>query len=121
MPALSLAAQLAGGEGRRTLPYFQAEAVVQTSEARIALDPALVADELPADVKLSFAGGSYALSVAREGEHVLRVRRSVALPPLSLRADQYADFSAFCSHVDEAEAGRLRLHRVAVDPSAGGR
>ncbi len=116
VPPLELSRQLAGGEGRRHLPYLLGETVTQATVVRLRLPPELAAPELPEPVDLSFRGGSYRLAVEREGGSLL-VRRVVAIPPLQLEAAEHADFAAFCARIDEAERGRLRLRReTAVDP-----
>lgn len=116
VPPLELSRQLAGGEGRRRLPYLLGESVTQSTTARIALPAGLAAPDLPAPVELAFRDARYRLAVERDGA-ALRVRRSVAIPPLQLQAAEHAEFAAFCARIDEAERGRLRLLReAAVDP-----
>ena len=42
---------------------------------------------------------------------------ALALPPFAIPADQYADFEAFCSKVDEVERGQLRFTHAAPPSS----
>ncbi|HEX5011153.1 MAG TPA: hypothetical protein VFY71_12205, partial [Planctomycetota bacterium] len=121
VPPLDLGARLAGGEGRRRLPYFLPDPVVQFTDARIALPPGLAVAELPAGLALDWKGGHYELSVEPDGAGGIAVRRRVALPPFALEAGDYAAFADFCAQVDAAERGRLRLSRTAVDPPGSAR
>jgi len=120
-PPLQLSAGLAGGEGERRLPYQFTEPLTQLTEARLTLGDGLTVAELPAGLELPWKRGRYELSVRRDGEHAVIVRRQVALPPFTLQPAEYADLAAFCARVDEAERGRLRLARGGVDPEQGGR
>jgi hypothetical protein len=121
MPPLDLGAELAGGEGRRRLPYFLPEAVVQYTDARITLPPGLDVLELPAGLSLAWKVGRYDLTVQPDGSGGITVRRRVALPPFAMEPDEYAAFADFCAQVDAAERGRLRLARPVVDPPGGDR
>jgi tetratricopeptide (TPR) repeat protein len=110
-PQLGLAAQLAGGEGPRRLPFFLDEPVVQSSTIRVQLEEGLSATSLPAGLAEEILGGRYELLVEPDGERGLTIRRSVALPPFVIPASGHAAFAAFCQRVDEAERGVLRFTR----------
>jgi tetratricopeptide (TPR) repeat protein len=109
--ALSLAAQLAGGEGPRRLPFFLAEPVVQSSVVRLRLAEGLRATSLPRGLAEETLGGRYELSVEPDGSRGLTIRRDVAIPPFVIPAAEHAAFAAFCQRVDEAERGVLRFVR----------
>jgi tetratricopeptide (TPR) repeat protein len=110
-PPLGLAANLAGGEGPRRLPFFLDEPVVQANFVRMQLDESLTATSLPAGLQEEILGGSYELSVESDGGRDLTIRRRIALPPFALPASGHAAFAAFCQRVDEAERGVLRFVR----------
>ncbi len=109
--ALELSARF-GGEGERRLPFFLPAALVQSTEARIELPEGLELVEPPPELRRSFRGGSYLLSVAPAGERAWLVRHEVALPPLSLTAEEFPEFRALCAEVDEAERAFLRFRRT---------
>lgn len=110
-PPLDLKGELAGGEGQRKLPYFLNEPQVQSATVRMELSPELQAATLPEGFVAELQGGRYELSVTRPEPGTLLLRRVIALPPFALQPEQYADFEAFCSKVDEAERGQLRFTR----------
>ncbi|MBI4879892.1 MAG: hypothetical protein HY812_09580 [Planctomycetes bacterium] len=109
--ALELSARF-GGEGERRLPFFLSGPLVQSTEARIELPEGLELVDPPAELRRSFRGGSYLLSVTPAGERAWLVRHEIALPPLSITAQEFPEFRALCAEVDEAERALLRFRRA---------
>jgi len=116
-PPLNLKGALAGGSGSRRLPYFLDQPQVQSSTVTMKLAPELQALGLPAGHVAELHGGRYELDITQPEPGTLEIRRSIALPPFAIPADQYADFEAFCSKVDEVERGQLRFTHAAPPSS----
>jgi len=112
LPELNLAAQLAGGEGVRKLPYFLDDPQVQLSTVHLELGDGLAFGELPGSHRAEFHGGLYELTFERDGERGLSIRRELLMPAFSIPAEEYPIFAAFCARIDEAERAQLRFTRT---------
>lgn len=71
--------------------------------------------EIPQDALLLDRFGVFTLTARLEGA-VLRVRRSLLLPPQEIDARLYGEFAEFCRRVDESERAILRLRPIGSLP-----
>jgi hypothetical protein len=110
-PRLDLKSKLAGGEGERRLPYVQRGSQIEATVVRMDLADELAVVELPESLEARYGDTSYHLSVTRDGDRSVTIRRDVSIQPFYIEAAGYAEFAAFCARVDEAERARLKFAR----------
>ncbi|MBK7874741.1 MAG: hypothetical protein IPJ77_03155 [Planctomycetes bacterium] len=109
VPALNLAAGLAGGEGERKLDYFLRGAIVSLADVRLTLPEGLRLEQGPPATNESWMGGRYVLAITPEEGRVLHLERDLLLAPFLLPARDYPRFAQFCAKVDEVERVPLRF------------
>jgi tetratricopeptide (TPR) repeat protein len=62
---------------------------------------------VPKATKASFAGASFELAIANKGPRSLELTRSLRLPLMRVKPEEYGAFAQFCRSVDLAEASEL--------------
>ena len=111
VPALSLGAGLAGGEGERRFDYLLRGAIVSIADVTLTLPQGMHLAEGPPATNESWMGGRYVLAITPKDDGVLHLERSLLLAPFLIPASEFPRFAQFCAKVDEVERVPLRFSK----------